>query len=119
MDRELARNIAILLLLAALVAFAPGAGITTEVANTLVNGAIMAVLVFALGIFYRRHQSDLWALGDPYRGLLYGAIGLVVVLMTARYRLSDTTAGTIVLLAGFGAVAGAVWVLVVRLREVR
>lgn len=119
MDRVLARNMLILVVLAALIAFAPGAGITTEVANTLINGAIMTVLVFAVAVFYRRHQSDLWALGDAYRALLYGALGLVVVLMTARYWLADSSGGSLVLIAGFGAVAASIWVLVQRVRQVR
>ncbi|MEI2701123.1 MAG: hypothetical protein V9E83_01830 [Baekduia sp.] len=116
MDRALARNVLILLVAAALVAFAPGAGVTAEVAGTLVNGAILTVLVFAVAIFYRRHQSDLWGLGDEHRALLYAALGGFVVLMAGRETLTGSGAGTAVLVAGLAGVAVAAYLVVRRFR---
>lgn len=119
MDRELARNVGILLLIAALVAFAPGAGVTASVAAGVVNGAILAVLVFAVGVFYRGHRHDLWVLGDRHRALLYGAGGLFVVLMAGRRELTGTDAGTIVLLVGYVSIAVAIYMVVMRVRAYR
>lgn len=119
MDRALARNLLILLAITAVVTFAPGAGVTTEVANTLVNGAILTVLVVAAGVFYRRHQRDLWSLGDVHRAALYAALGGFVVLMAARDRLADSGAGTLVLVIGLAVVAAAVFAVVQRLRAYR
>lgn len=119
MDRVLARNIVILLVLAALVAFAPGAGLTKAVADSLVNAAFLTVLVFAAALFYRSRQHDLWALGDRHRGLLYGALGLFVVLMAGRAQLAESGAGTALLFAGFVAVGGAGWAVVQRVRAYR
>lgn len=116
MDRTFARNLLIVLVLAALLAFAPGAGITAEVANTLVNGAILTVLVFAVGIFYRRHQQDLWGLGDEHRGLLYAALGGFVVLMAGRETLTDSSGGTAILIIGLVSVAAAIYLVVRRFR---
>lgn len=119
MDRVLARNVLILLLISALVAFAPGAGLTKAVADSLVNAAILTVLVFAAALFYRSRQHDLWALGDRHRALLYCGLGLFVVLMAGRSQLADTSAGTAVLFAGFVAVGGAGWAVVQRVRSYR
>jgi hypothetical protein len=119
MDSTLARNIAILIGIAALVAFAPGAGFTAAVVNSVIYAAFLAVMVFVAAMFYRRYQYELFSVGDSYRALLYGATGLFVVLMAASSQLRDSSLGTAVLFAGLASVAGAIWVFVQRVRAYR
>lgn len=111
------KNHAIVVVLAALVAFAPGAGLGASVVASVVNAAIIAVIVFVVGMLYRRHQQELWSLGDSHRALLYAALGGFVLLMAGRHELTATPAGTAVLLAGLAAVVAAIWAVVVRFRR--
>jgi hypothetical protein len=108
------RNIGILVVLAALVAFAPGAGFTASVVSSLVNGAILTVFVFAIAVMYRRYQHELWALGDQHRALLYGAVGLFILMMAGRTQLTLSPAGTAVFVVGMLGVAVGLWAVVRR-----
>ena len=72
-----ARNIAIVLALAAAVAFIPGAGTTAAVAGAVLSTLILVALVFFVARLYREHRLDLDILGDRWRGVLYGAVGVI------------------------------------------
>jgi hypothetical protein len=107
-----ARNIAIILLLAAAVAFVPGGGTTAALIGAILSTLILVSLVILAARFYRERRLDLDSLGDRWRGLLYGAIGVAVLDMAARPRLSETGGGTIVwiaLLAGSAYAVYLVW----------
>ena len=100
------RNVAIVLVLAALLAFLPGGGDASQVIGAILSTLIIASFVM-LGVrFYREHRLGLVSLGDGWRAALYGAIGVVVLAMAARDRLFDSGGGTILWLA---AIAGSVY----------
>ena len=106
------RNVGIVLLLAAGVAFLPGGGTTAGLIGGILSTLIMVSLVFFAYRFYRDHRLELDALGDRWRGLLYGAIGVVVLALAALPRLQNTSGGTlvvIVLLGGAAYAFYAVW----------
>jgi hypothetical protein len=90
-----ARNIVIVLALAALVAFLPGGGTAAVVIGGVLSTLILVSFVLLAARFYREHRIDLHSLGDLWRALLYGAVGLAVLAMTARPRLWETGAGTL------------------------
>jgi hypothetical protein len=94
-----ARNVAIVLLLGAVVAFLPGGGDTASIVAAILSTLILAAFVALAARFYREHQLDLDTLGDRWRALLYGAIALVVFAMAARDRLLDSGAGAVVWVA--------------------
>jgi hypothetical protein len=98
------RNIAIILVIAAAVAFIPGGGNAASVVGALLSTAILASFVLLAARFYRERRMDIIGLGDRWRALFYGAIAAVVVAMAARPRLIETGAGTLLWLA---VVAGA------------
>ena len=102
------RNIAIILVLAALVAFVPGGHDTTALIGALLSTAILASFVMLAARFYRERRMDLVGLGDRWRAVLYGAIAVIVLAMAARPRLVETGGGTLVWLA---AVAGSAFAL--------
>jgi drug/metabolite transporter (DMT)-like permease len=108
-----ARNIAIILALAAAVAFIPGGGTTAAVAGAVLSTLILVALVFFVARLYRDHRLDLEMLGDRWRGVLYGAVGVIVLAMAARERLQDQGSGGtivwIVLLAGSAYAIYLVW----------
>ena len=82
-----ARNIAIILAIAAAVYFIPGGG---RAADT-VQAALWAAFALGFGLLflrlYREHHVALFSLGDVHRGLLYGALGLAVFLWAVRTRM--------------------------------
>ena len=86
MSMSTARNVAIVLLLAAAVAFLPGGGTTAGLIAGILSTLIMVSLVFFVYRFYREHRLELDGLGDRWRGLLYGAIGVVVLALAALPR---------------------------------
>ena len=77
----------------------PGGGDAAAVIGAVLSTLILASFVWLAARFYREHQYDLDGLGDRWRGLLYGAIALVIFAMAARQRLLDTSAGAIVWVA--------------------
>jgi hypothetical protein len=111
-DVAVARNVVIVLALGAVVAFLPGGGDAAAVIGAVLSTLILASFVWLAVRFYREHQYDLDGLGDRWRGLLYGAIALVIFAMAARGRLLDTSAGAIVwvaLIAGAAYAGYRVW----------
>jgi hypothetical protein len=100
-----ARNVAIILLLAAAVAFIPGGGTTAALVGGILSTLIFVSFVLLAARFYRERRLDIEGLGDRWRALLYGAIGVAILDMAARPRLSGTDGGTIVWIALLGACA--------------
>ncbi|HEX7300499.1 MAG TPA: hypothetical protein VF257_15995 [Solirubrobacteraceae bacterium] len=112
-----ARNVGIILVLAALVAFIPGGGTTAAVIGAVLSTLILVALVFFVARLYREHRLDLEGLGDRWRGLLYGAVGVAILAMAARPRLSETTGGTLVWVALLGGASYSVYLVWRRYRR--
>ena len=117
MSMSTARNVAIVLLLAAAVAFIPGGGTTAGLIGGILSTLIMVSLVFFAYRFYREHRVELEGLGDPWRGLLYGAIGAVVLALAALPRQQTSSGGTLVVVLVLGAAAYAFYAVWRRYRE--
>lgn len=90
------RNIVIVLVLAAAVAFVPGGGTTSDVIYGVLSTLILVSLVLFVARLYRERQYDLAGLGDRWRALLYGAVAVAVLDMAARPRLRESDGGTLV-----------------------
>lgn len=114
-----ARNTAIVLLLAAAIAFVPGGGRTAAAIGDTLGALLLAVITFVVAVFYRVRRHDLLLLGDVHRGLLYGATALVVVMLAARPSLGRTTAGTVVVISGLLIAAVMFWQVFERARRLR
>jgi hypothetical protein len=112
-----ARNVAIVLVLAAAVAFIPGGGTTAGLVGGILSTLIFVSLVFFAYRFYREHRLELDGLGDRWRGLLYGAIAAVVLALAALPRLQDTSGGTLVVVVVLGAAAYAFYAVWRHYRE--
>jgi multisubunit Na+/H+ antiporter MnhB subunit len=112
-----ARNVAIVLVIAAAVAFIPGGGSTAGLVGAILSTLIMVSLVFFAYRFYRENRLELDGLGDRWRGLLYGAIGAVVLALAALPRLKDSSGGTLVVIAVLGCAAYAFYAVWRHYRE--
>jgi O-antigen/teichoic acid export membrane protein len=102
------RNIAIILVLAALVAFVPGGDDTAGLLGALLSTAILACFVMLAARFYRENRMEILGLSDRWRATFYGALGVIVLAMAARPRLVETGGGLLLWLA---AVAGSGYAL--------
>jgi hypothetical protein len=99
-----ARNVAILLVLAAAVAFLPGGHRAADTVGTILGVIFAAGLGYAGVWFYRQRRADIYGLGDRRRGLLYGALGVGVVTLAAKTRMWETGFGKLVWIVLLGLV---------------
>ena len=99
-----ARNAAIVLGLAALVALIPAGGFAAGLLLWLLGIAFWAILTWFAARMYREHRMSLLAFDDRMRALLYVSIGVAVLTVTATSRLWNTSAGV---LAWFALIGGA------------
>lgn len=105
MSLATARNIAIVLVVAALVVVIPGGGTGATVALQAVSLLFVATLGWFASVMYRQHRTTLYSLGDRRRALLYVALGVAAVTLTATSRLWKTGAGSLAWLLLIGAAA--------------
>ncbi len=88
-----ARNVGILLLLAAAVAYLPGGTRAALTFQTILGVAFMIGLGLAGMYFYRQNRIAIYSLGDRRRALLYGVLGVGVVTVAAKPRMWETGVG--------------------------
>ena len=86
-------NIAIVLALAAAVAFLPGGGGAANLFIWLVGIIFWGGLAWFLGRLYREYRTDVYALGDRMRAVLYVSIAVAVLTVTGTRVLWETPAG--------------------------
>jgi hypothetical protein len=93
------RNVLIILALAAVVMLVPGGGnASTAILQVLVIAMLSAIGWFGVRL-YREHRSEIYALGDRNRGILYASAGLIALTVTATDRLFETGPGTVMWVA--------------------
>jgi hypothetical protein len=107
------RNVAIVLVLAALVVALPGGGSGARVAIQAVSLAFLGALGWVAAQMYRQHRVALYSLGEAKRATVYIAAGVTALTLTATPRLWNTGPGEIAWLALIGgsiyAVLAVVW----------
>ena len=96
---ETVRNIAIVLGLAAIVAFLPGGGDTSGFITAVLIILMSVALVFFAVRFYREYRIEIHSLGDRHRAILYGSLGAGVLAAAGTHRWLDSGAGTLAWLA--------------------
>jgi hypothetical protein len=103
------RNLAIVMLLAVPVAFAPHGGNVAEAILTAITMGFLAAITWSLYVLSRQNQLMLATLSDGRRALLYGAFGLLALLIAGTHRLFASGAGTLLWIVLFGAALFAIW----------
>ncbi|HET7588962.1 MAG TPA: hypothetical protein VFK14_02080 [Solirubrobacterales bacterium] len=104
-----ARNVAIVMLLALGIAFLPGGG---NVAAAVLTALIMALLAGIAWMVYtlsRENQLTLATLSDGRRAILYGAIGMLALLVAGSDKLFATGGGTLLWILLLAASIAAIW----------
>ena len=103
------RNAAIILALAALVAFAPHGGNAVEAIFTLLTMCFLAGITWMLFTLSRENQLTLATLDDKRRAIFYAAFGMIALLIAGADKLFDTGGGTVFWIVAFAASVVAIW----------
>ena len=108
----LARNLAIVAIVALVIVLIPGGGNGLDVILTVLSIAFFVAIALLGARLYREHHLSLDALTQQQRGVLYGSIGLAFLAFAATQRLFDAGGlGVIAWLAMLGACSfGVFWV---------
>lgn len=109
MNLRTARNILIILILAAGVAFLPGGGNLTNAVFALLSLAFLTVLSLTAWRFLRASEFTLLAMPDGSRIGLYLAIGLIVFLIAGAGRMWSSGLGTLLWIVLLGSAVVAIW----------
>ena len=112
MSLATARNIGIILLIAAIVVIVPGGGTGASVVIQAISLAFLAALGWVASGMYRQNRTRLYALGDARRAVLYAALAVATLTLTATSRLWSTSAGSVAWLVLLGGAAYAVFAVV-------
>jgi len=106
------RNIVIVLAIAALVVIVPGGGTGASVVTQAVWLAFLAAIAWFAMLMYRQHRVALYSLGDRRRTILYIALGVAALTLTATSRMWQTGAGSVAWLLLIAAAVCAVFAIV-------
>ncbi len=104
-----ARNIAIILALAFVVAAVPAGDNAAEAVLTAISLAFMVVIGLAGYQIYRSQRLSIMALSDRDRGILAGAVGLIVLMVAGADEMLDTGVGTLLWIGLLAAAGVAIW----------
>ena len=100
-----ARNVAIVLVIAAAVAFLPGGGRAANLVQSILSILFASGLAWFVGRLYLERRNDLYMLDDRHRAVFYSAIGVAALTIVAASRLTATSSGTIAFVLLLGACA--------------
>ncbi len=103
------RNVAIVMLLALVVAFVPGGGNAAETVVTAMSMGFLAAIAWMLYVLSRQNQLTMATLSDGRRAILYGAFGLIALLIAGSDELFSSGGGTVAWILLLGASVGAIW----------
>jgi hypothetical protein len=103
------RNVAIVLLLALLVAFAPHGGNVADAVLTALTMGFLAGITWMLYVLSRENQLTLATLSDGRRAIFYGAFGLLALAVAGTSMLFASGGGTLLWILMLIAGVGAIW----------
>jgi hypothetical protein len=104
-----ARDVGIIMLLALAVAFAPNGGNVAEAIFTALTMGFLAAIAWTVYTLSRQNQLTLATLSDGRRAILYGALGLIALLVAGTDKLFSTGGGTLLWILLLGASIAAIW----------
>lgn len=104
-----ARNVAIVMALAFAVAFLPAGGNVAEAVLTAITIGFLTAIAWTVYVLSRQNQLTLATLSDGRRAILYGALGLIALLIAGSDEMFATGGGTLAWLLLLGASVAAIW----------
>ncbi len=106
---QVLRNVAIVMALAVVVAFVPAGGNAADTILTAITMGFLAAIAWTLFVLSRQKQLTLATLSDGRRALLYGALGLIALLIAGSDQLFSSGGGTLLWIVLLGASVAAIW----------
>jgi hypothetical protein len=103
------RNVAIIMVLALGVAFLPGGGNLADAVWTALTMGLLAGIAWMVYTLSRENQLTLATLSDKRRAILYGAIGMLALLIAGTDKLFSTGGGTLLWIVLLAASIAAIW----------
>ncbi|HEX6688163.1 MAG TPA: hypothetical protein VF085_05805 [Solirubrobacterales bacterium] len=103
------RNVAIMLLLAAVVAFVPAGGNAADAILTAITMGFLAAIAWTVFVLSRQNQLTLATLSDGRRAILYAGLGTIALLIAGSDELFASGGGTLVWILLLGASVAAIW----------
>jgi hypothetical protein len=103
------RNVAIVLVLALGVAFAPHGGNVVEAIFTAITMGFLAGIAWMLFVMSRQNQLTLATLSDGRRAIFYAAFGMIALLIAGTDKLFLTGGGTVLWILLLAASLAAIW----------
>jgi hypothetical protein len=97
------------MLLAVGVAFVPAGGNVAETILAAITMAFLAAIAWMLYVLSRQNQLTLATLSDGRRAILYGAFGVLALLVAGTDKLFSTGGGTVLWLLLLAASLVAIW----------
>jgi hypothetical protein len=106
---RVARNVVIVMVLALPVAFTPSGGNVAEAVLTALTMGLLAGMAWMVYVLSRQNQLTLATLSDGRRGILYGAFGLIALLVAGSDWMFASGGGTLLWLLLLAASVAAIW----------
>jgi hypothetical protein len=103
------RNVAIVMVLALAVAFAPAGGNVVNAIFTALTMGFLAGIAWTLYTLGRQNQLTLATLSDSRRTILYGAFGVLALLVAGTAKLFSSGGGTLIWILLLAASVAAIW----------
>ena len=97
------------MLLALGVAFVPGGGNVAEAVIAALTMGLLAGIAWMIYTLSRENQLTLATLTDSRRAILYGAFGLLALLVAGTDRMFASGGGTLLWIILLGASVAAIW----------
>jgi len=117
MSATTARNVGILVLLAAVVWLVPGGGEGANLVGQVLNATFIVVVVLIIGSLYRQYRGEIFGLGDQWRFALYAAVGIALLTVSITGRMWATGPGALIWIALVGASSYTLYVIWQRYRS--
>ena len=117
MSATTARNVGILVLLAAIVWLVPGGGEGAALVGQVLNAIFIVVTALIVGSLYRQYRGEIFGLGDQWRFALYAAVGIALLTVSITGRMWSTPSGALLWVALIGATSFALYAIWQRYRS--
>lgn len=103
------RNVAIVMLLAAVVAFVPAGGNAAEAILAAITMGFLAAIAWTVFVLSRQQQLTLATLSDARRAILYAALGMFTLLIAGSDEMFASGGGTLAWIVLLGGSIAAIW----------
>jgi hypothetical protein len=106
---RVARDVAIIMALALCVAFVPAGGHAAEAILAAITMGFLAAIAWMVFVVSRQSQLTLATLSDARRAILYGALGMLALLVAGSDEMTASGGGTLAWILLLAASIAAIW----------